>query len=554
MANKISIVAVLDDKVSSGLTKIRDKLDTIGGKGTGAVAFGVIAAKGLGLMASAADGVVNALGDLVTSGLEGEKSQARLLASLKANIPGFKGNTDAIERQVTANQNLGFSDDETKDSLARLVAATHDVGKAMAIQAVAMDLARFKGISLSDATDALTKVEAGSYRILKSLGIELKNGATQTEALAAVEKIASGQAAAYAETTGGKLLVAQTKFGDAMQRLGEDILPIVATGLDDLEKGLQVLGHMFDAATPQIGDFTKKQINLAEASKETGKSIQQINDEINHGIDPLTGFTKAQYDAAKGFDTSSESAGNAARSLAGVGTAATGAADATDTSMAQMTTSVDQFAAAAKKDTDAVAGYYNTLITGDRLAATNAAIAADKKIIASGKATAAIRADLHQQESDQAQELADLATAGATSSKSYTSAVAGLLARLRTAHGAERDMLQSEIDSLKQLEYAAKRAAQALRFDKTGRPFGNPTATGHAEGGWVGLGGPEVVTVGEKGPEYVIPNNQLASAGATGGGTTVHTVINLDGRQIAAIVDYYNASSLGRAAPTLGRI
>jgi len=45
---------------------------------------------------------------------------------------------------------------------------------------------------------------------------------------------------------------------------------------------------------------------------------------------------------------------------------------------------------------------------------------------------------------------------------------------------------------------------------------------GKAEGGWVGLHGPETVLVGERGPEYVVPNHQL------GGGrqTTVHIEIN----------------------------
>jgi hypothetical protein len=44
-------------------------------------------------------------------------------------------------------------------------------------------------------------------------------------------------------------------------------------------------------------------------------------------------------------------------------------------------------------------------------------------------------------------------------------------------------------------------------------PLPNP----HAAGGWVGLRGPEMALLGEKGPEYVIPNHQLALAGRGGG-------------------------------------
>ena len=46
---------------------------------------------------------------------------------------------------------------------------------------------------------------------------------------------------------------------------------------------------------------------------------------------------------------------------------------------------------------------------------------------------------------------------------------------------------------------------------------------GKAEGGWVGLGGPEIVRVGERGPEYVVSNNRL---GNMGNQTSIHIEIN----------------------------
>src|SRR6185436_3831865 len=39
---------------------------------------------------------------------------------------------------------------------------------------------------------------------------------------------------------------------------------------------------------------------------------------------------------------------------------------------------------------------------------------------------------------------------------------------------------------------------------------------GHASGGWVGLHGPELGLLGEKGPEYIVPNHQLGKTGTTG--------------------------------------
>lgn len=55
--------------------------------------------------------------------------------------------------------------------------------------------------------------------------------------------------------------------------------------------------------------------------------------------------------------------------------------------------------------------------------------------------------------------------------------------------------------------------------DQHGSTFG--TGSGKASGGWVGLGGPETVLVGESGPEYVVPNNQL-SRGGNGRSGDVH--------------------------------
>jgi hypothetical protein len=55
----------------------------------------------------------------------------------------------------------------------------------------------------------------------------------------------------------------------------------------------------------------------------------------------------------------------------------------------------------------------------------------------------------------------------------------------------------------------------------------------HAAGGWVGLRGPEMALVGEKGPEYIIPNDRL------GGGQTLNithrTILQLDG---STLIDY----------------
>jgi len=186
-------------------------------------------AGGLGI-ASIVSKFVDVVGDAITAAREDEVSIQKLGTSLKANVKDWDGNTAAIERTIASRIRLGYSDEEQRNSLALLVGATHDVTKALDIERVAMDLVAYKKaqgevLSLTDASEALTKVEAGSYRILKGLGIQLEKGATQTQALAAVEAVAAGQAEDLANTNEGKLRASQVRLGEAMEKLGYVVMP-----------------------------------------------------------------------------------------------------------------------------------------------------------------------------------------------------------------------------------------------------------------------------------------------------------------------------------------
>lgn len=274
MANDVRIRAWVKDEVTGPLGKITDKFDNLGkSKGFQSIAMGVGVGIGAQLWSQASGQIVSAIGDAVEAAKEEEVSIQKLGSALKANVENYNGNTDAIERVLAARMKLGFSDDEQRDSLAKLVAATHDVNKALEIQRTAMDLARFKGISLADATDALTKVEAGSFRILKSLGITLKDNATQTEALAAVQRVASGQAEDYANTNTGKLLVAQVKVGEAMEKFGTSILPLVADATSAAADAITGLSDAYGLLSGQMPATTQAVEETAVALLDLGSKL-----------------------------------------------------------------------------------------------------------------------------------------------------------------------------------------------------------------------------------------------------------------------------------------
>lgn len=124
---------------------------------------------------------------------------------------------------------------------------------------------------------------------------------------------------------------------------------------------------------------------------------------------------------------------------------------------------------------------------------------------------------------------------------------------LRAALTLARHVVDNIVNTIKRIATAISNALRSLStFHWSG---GNdPVAdflgiNHHAAGGWVGLKGPELAMVGEKGPEYVIPNHQL---GGGGGGQGVR-IVGVSARELADIVDRELYVRIQRAAPTLAR-
>lgn len=202
------------DGLHRSLGKLHGVLTTLGKVGILAV---VTALVGLGA----------ALGDAMKRAAEEEVNIKKLDAALKANVKGFNGNTDAIEAVISKREDLAFSDDELRGSLATLVTKFHDVKTAQDVQATAMDVARLKGISLADATLLVSKGMDGSAKVLKQLGIELPKTATQQDRLAAIQKKAAGQATAYSKTAAGGQKAFQIAMDDVLEDVGKGFLPIM---------------------------------------------------------------------------------------------------------------------------------------------------------------------------------------------------------------------------------------------------------------------------------------------------------------------------------------
>jgi hypothetical protein len=307
------VIDILGD--ASKFTKATKDAQTTAQKFSTSIKQGLGIGAGIGafnLLSLAIGKTTDFLGDTVKAGIEEQASIQKLTTSLRTNVPAWNGRTDAIEKTIKAQMALGFSDEEQRDSMARLVAVTHSVTRAQTIMRTAMDLARFKGISLAEATQALINIEGGRYKALGALIGSTKEIKSETEALAAVQKAAGNAAADYAQTTGGKLLTAQTLLNDKMDTLGGYTVPLLdhalgglLTTLGEIEgesvkaKGIARMGR---DAWDAIPSFT----NLDNAIRDVAGSIPAATDatgdlgaEVDDTKRSVISLTDAWLDNAK---------------------------------------------------------------------------------------------------------------------------------------------------------------------------------------------------------------------------------------------------------------
>ncbi len=324
MANVVRIATQVTGvgKASSDVDNLRDKFAKLQKQGAKGFAIGVGVAAGaaaLNLVGDAAGMAADALGDAARAAMEDEASQSKLSTALHANVKGWDGNTDAIEKVLKARMKLGFSDDEQRDSLAVLVAKTGDATEALNIQRVAMDLARLKGIDLAEATKAISLGMMGQGRALKELGINVKEMTDKTEVLGAIQTKASGQAEAWGDTTAGAANAAQVAMDEASETVGYKLTPLlkdlaivirdnVGPAVDGLSTVVGALGNVIDAGIMILDPFAYAMRGAKEEAERLRlEGLAKLADEMraanptmhtySERVDAIAGASREAADA-----------------------------------------------------------------------------------------------------------------------------------------------------------------------------------------------------------------------------------------------------------------
>lgn len=246
MAERTTTLAfILKDSASKGmreLNKTARNLDKTAGMLNAPF---VAAAKGFAIAGAAAVAVGGAMFAAAKAAADEEASIARLDAAIAANTKITEAQRKQMDAAIETRKNLAFSDDDLRDSLARLVPRTGDVTKAIELQGLATDFARLRNIDLKTATEVVGKVFSGNTGILSRYGITVDKGTTATEALALMQEQAAGSADAYANTTAGMMETIQNTLDDVVEDVGGVVLPILS----------EVLMFFRDEILPRIRDF-----------------------------------------------------------------------------------------------------------------------------------------------------------------------------------------------------------------------------------------------------------------------------------------------------------
>jgi len=232
MAETTDVVVFLRGQIADFKSKMQEasgEAEKLGQKGASVTQkFGVLgkaAFAGQGAAAVAAGGFSLKMAD------DFEQSHARLKVALQNTGSSFAALHAPIQQVEQRMEKLGFSNAQVEDSLASMTSASHSGETALKMEGLAADIARGRHMSLGDATQLLNKVLTGHVALLGRLGIQTKDATgktiSQQEAVQRLSAMYGGQAAAAANTFGGKIQTLKTQAVDLAAKFGTKLIPII---------------------------------------------------------------------------------------------------------------------------------------------------------------------------------------------------------------------------------------------------------------------------------------------------------------------------------------
>ena len=234
MANEVNIKINADDMASGKISGLNSKLKSMRGTFLG--------------VAAAGGAVTGILGMMTKSSLDQQIGINQLDNALKNVNTSYAEQKIAIEEAISATQaKTNFGDEEQRQSLAKIIALTGDNSNALDALAVSTDLASAMGMDLSNASLLVSKALSGQASSLTRYGIQIEEGATNTEILATLQEKFAGSAEAAADPT----TQLGNRIGDLAQSIGDVLLPVLETIVPMIDRAVQKV-IAFSEANPTL--------------------------------------------------------------------------------------------------------------------------------------------------------------------------------------------------------------------------------------------------------------------------------------------------------------
>ncbi len=206
-----------------------------------------------------------------------EANIARLSTAIKTLSVDQQRSAAGVEALVKSREKLAFADDQIRDSLSLLIAQTGSYDEAVRRQAIAMDLARGTGLDLQLSSKLVGKVTEDNVEVLKRYGITIGEGATETQALAAIQGRFAGQSQAYAKTAAGQWERVTNEFQNMQETIGAALLPVVT------KLGLALA----DFLAKHEGSFQRIGKGIADFANAVGKAAESITKTLKPALEFL---------------------------------------------------------------------------------------------------------------------------------------------------------------------------------------------------------------------------------------------------------------------------
>lgn len=236
--SQLNILVRVRDEASAALSRLSNDVSDLGGSLNFASGKAGILAGALAAIAGAT------LVKSISAFEEGQLALAQMDALLRTIPDGLEKYRNVILQAANGALRFGFDNENAALQITKLFKATGDINFALEAFQAAMDLARFKNISLESATQALILAFQGGGRMLKQLGIEVDDHASKQTILQAVLNATRGQAEAFTETSKGMRAV--------LLQLGSEILEIIG---EPFVKTFTIIGKVALNNFDSIVDF-----------------------------------------------------------------------------------------------------------------------------------------------------------------------------------------------------------------------------------------------------------------------------------------------------------